>query len=81
MVFGYLGTKPQTVAHHIGFRNGLKRFGGTDEHIATDNHGGQTVGGGLHDLLIEGHLYVEQVLRQPLSAFPTKHGDGGENLS
>ena len=81
MVLGQRGVHPQTVAHHIGLRDGLQGLGRTDIDIATGNQGIQPLGGLLHDALVKGQLQREEVLPQPLSLGPTEDGYGSQYLA
>ena len=81
MILGNLRTEPQTIADHIGIGYRLKGLSGTDIDIPAHNHRMQTFRGCLHHLLIERHLQGKQVLRKPLSPFPTEYGKGSQYLS
>ena len=52
MILSHGCIKPQTIANDISIRNRLKGLSGPNQHIATDDHGVNTVGGHPHHLLI-----------------------------
>ena len=77
---GSFGIEPQTVAHDIDIGNRLQGLGGADIDVAAHHHRAQTVGRGCHHLFVERNLQRKKVLRKPLSALPTEHGNRRENL-
>ena len=81
MVLGDGGIEPQAIADHIGLGHLTQSLCGTDIHVATDNHGCQTIGCLFHDSFIERQLQVEQCLREALATLPTEHGDGRQYLA
>ena len=81
VILGNLWPQPQAIAHHVGVGNGLQRFGGPDEHVATDDHRVESGRGHFHQLPVKRHLQAEQRLRQPLSSLPPQYGNGRENLT
>ena len=81
MVAGDRSIKPQAVADDIGIRNGWQLLVAANQYVATDNHRVQPLRCHRHDAFIERQLQRQQVLRQPLSTLPTKHGDWCQDLA
>ena len=81
MILGQIRIHPQTITYDIGFRNFLQRLTCTNIHISTGYQRMQRIRSILHDLLIQRKLQSQQVLRQALSACPTKHRYRRQNLA
>ena len=81
MMAGHRGVEPDAIADDVGLRDWRQWLRGADEDIAADHHRVEPAGGRLHDVLIEGQLERQQVLRKSLSALPSEDGDGCQDLA
>ena len=81
MIFGYRGIEPQTITDDISLRDRLQGLGGTNQHIATHHHRVDSLWRQSHHLLVKRQLQTQQILRESLASFPTKHWNRHEHLT
>ena len=81
VVRGKLGVDPDSVAHHVGFRNRPGTALGAYQHIAAGDERAQRVRRILHDFFIKRHLQREQRLANGLPGSPAENRHRRKHLA